>query len=106
MDEKKISEAVEAFTANPYWKAFYYDAPSEACRRHIELSYYLSRNYWIIEEDKELYEKIKAEQLKLEEGLGINDWRHLLSGTGNNPIKGKYTKKIRELSEPGKGVPE
>lgn len=87
-------KAVERFLENPFWKKYYEDAPSEACKKYIELEF---TNSMSVADGKGMLD-IKEESQKCEDAFGIEDWKHLAKYAGNNPFRGKCLKKIRELS--------
>lgn len=90
LNEKKINAAVEEFTKNPHWKAYYEQAPSEACKRYIALEFYYSENLGEIED----YDAYKAEKKRLQGEFTHEDWAHLYKYAGNNPLKAFYRKKM------------
>lgn len=90
MNEKKIKAAVEEFTKNPHWKAYYEQAPSEACKRHIALEFYYSESLGEVEN----YDEYKAEREKLQGEFTREDWAHLYKYAGNNPWKAHCKKQM------------
>lgn len=85
-----IENAVELFMKNPYWKKEYDTAPSEACRRYIQLEFYQS-----LYEDSGIVQEMKS----LENQLGIEDWEHILKYTAHNPFRTRCKQRIAVLKE-------
>ena len=98
MNEKKIKEAVDAFSKNSAWKRYYEDAPSKVCKRYVELDFYRSHNYSSLYPDSDELEAVHEEQKHLQDKMGVADWKHLAKYAGNNPFRGKCLEKIKELS--------
>ena len=95
VDERKITESVESFLENPYWKKYYEDAPSDACRRYIALEFYYSDS----DDAVDAYEEVAEEMDDLEARLSLADWQHLLKYCGNNPRRAVIAERIKALSE-------
>lgn len=87
--EEMIRSALARFRGNPYWREYYEKAPSEACRKWIELSFVYS-TYYGPENINELSESCEKE-------FTLKDWEYLCRHAGNNPFRGKCRAKIREL---------
>lgn len=79
-----ISEWLE----NPYWKKYYEEAPSDACREYIALEFRYSDT-----ENEEIAEEMDA----LLETLRAEDLRHLAAYAGNNPQKAAFLKRAEAL---------
>ena len=90
MDENKIQRAVEIFCSNPYWNEYYETAPTETCKRYIELKFYFSEYGGEIPD----YDDFKSECVKIEKEFIKVDWEHLYKYCGNNPKKVYYKRKI------------
>ena len=89
MTEKNtLKEILALYLENPYWREYYETAPTELCREYIALEFYLS--------DYESEEAL-AEIRRIEDILGLDDWRHLYKYCGNNPRKKLIRDRIREL---------
>ena len=87
--DEMIKKALDLFLANPYWKEYYDNAPSEACREHIELDFVYS-TFFGPDSIDELNEAI-------EEQFTLEDWKYLYKYAGNNPFKSTCRAKIKEL---------
>lgn len=96
INEEKVSEAVELFLQNPYWRAYYETAPSEYSKRRAMFMF-----YWSIETDESRIEEAMAEAKEIEKNYGLEDCRHELKHSGNNPGRAHWIKRIEELSERG-----
>ena len=88
MDRRKIRENLAEWLENPYWAEYYAGAPSERCRRFIELEFWYSD-----------YEEEEAgtEMDRLEEEMDAEELRHLLKYCGNNPRKKALLDRIAKL---------
>ena len=94
--EEKIGEAVELFIQNPYWRTYYETAPSEFSKRRSELMF-----YWSVETDESKIEEAMEEAKEIEKNYSLEDCRHELKFSGNNPSCVHWIKRIEELSEKG-----
>ena len=92
MNERKTQKALKKFCENQYWKEYYETAPTDACKRYIELEFYYS-DYWGQIPD---YDELKKESDSLEEEFVKEDWAHLYKYCGNNPKKVYYKNKMEE----------
>ena len=88
--KREWNEALMLFLANPYWKEYYETAPSEKCRAYVGLEFCNSNR------DNEA---VREAMKELREELELEDWKHLLKYSGNNPMRGYIRKKIREMEE-------
>ena len=87
-DREEVREILEETMENPFWAAYYNDAPSDRCKEYIALEFYYSEY-----EDDETARALD----QMENDLAIEDWKHLLKYSGNNPGRGKIAKRITEL---------
>ena len=94
-NEKRIKIAVKKFMKNPYWKEYLESAPSEACRRYVELEFYYSDCLGEVDN----YEEFKSLKNKLEQKFDYADWKHLYNHCANNPKKAYYKKKLGESAK-------
>jgi len=92
MNERKTQKALKKFCENQYWKEYYETAPTDACKRYIELEFYYS-DYWGQIPD---YDELKKESDSLEEEFVKADWAHLYKYCANNPKKVYYKNKMEE----------
>lgn len=90
MDEKKIRTAVDRFIQKPHWRAYYEEAPSDACKRHIALEFYYSDNLGEIAD----YDEYRSEREKLQSKFTREDWTHLYKYAGSNPWKAYCRKQM------------
>ena len=88
LDMNEVMEGLGEWLDNPYWKAFYEEAPTEACKKYVAIYFYASDT-----EDEAAFEEMD----KLEKDFGLSEWKHLLKFSGNTPEKAKIMKKIQEL---------
>ena len=95
--QEMMTDAIQSFSENPYWKEYYDTAPSVACKTRIAFNF-CSTDYGI-EGYFESKEDFWAERKRLEAQLDLADWKHLLKYSGNNPWRGKCMKEIKELEE-------
>lgn len=93
LNESRIEEAVEAFCENEYWSGFYNQSPSGACRRRVALAFYLSKFHGDADFEPREY---KAEVERLESQFGLEDWKHMLKYSGNDPLRAEYMSKIED----------
>ena len=94
MDKSKVEAARELFSENSYWDDIYENAPSDACKEYLALTFYFSTFWDEAHEDEEFYKAMQEVQEKLE----LDDWKYLLKYQGNNPGRVKIKQKIKELS--------
>ena len=80
-------EVLNEWLKNPYWAAYYRNAPSARCRKFIALEFWYSEN-----EDEEAGEAMD----RMEEEMTVDDLRYLIKFCGNNPRRGVLERKIRE----------
>lgn len=90
MDEKRISAEVEDALQRPFWREYYEEAPSDACKRFIALGFYSSA----CGEKVDNYEEYKAERAALQEKFTREDWTHLYKYSGHNPWRSYCKKKM------------
>ncbi len=88
MDKAALKESVDSFLENPYWKKYHDEAPSDACRKYVELDFYYSDT-----EDDEAAEAMDA----LEPSLSAEDWAYLAKYAGNIPFAAKCRQMIKNL---------
>ena len=88
---KKVSKNLEEWLGNPYWVEYYSGAPSEKCRELIALEFMYSD-----EQSEEVHDEMK----RMEETLGLEDWKHLYRYCGNNPRKKTIRDRIAALEKP------
>ena len=93
--EEKIRNAMKIFMQNKFFKEYYENAPTDACKKYIEYEFVYSI-YLEPENIKELNEK-------LEEEFGLEDWRHLYRYSGINPFRGKCRRKIDAILKEQEG---
>ena len=86
---EQANAALTSWLENPYWAAYYREAPSEICRNYIAVQFLYSDT----EEDAPA-----REMDLLESSLTLDDWNHLLRYSSNGPERGKILRRIRELS--------
>jgi hypothetical protein len=89
MDMEAFRESVDSFLENPHWRTYHDEAPSEACRKYVELDFYYSDT-----EDEEAAETMDA----LEPSLTAADWEHLKRYAGNTPFRITCDEMIRKLN--------
>ena len=89
-DEKKVKQALHVYLKNDYWREYYENAPSDLCRRYIELDF---ADSWY--DDSE----INKERISMYDVLGLEDWIHLRKYAGHNPFYARCEKMIRQLSK-------
>ena len=94
MKEQKIKKVLSEFRRNPFWNEYYETAPSDTCKRYIELEFCCSGCFTSLTE----YEKIKKNKKHLEEEFTTEDWRHLYRFCGHNPLKVYYKRKMEETA--------
>lgn len=95
MNEKRIISAVRNFCENEYWREYFTEAPSDACKRYVALDFYYSDFLGEIPN----YEEFKAEREKLKEKFKKADWKHLLKYSGHNPLRTYYRKMMESAIE-------
>lgn len=95
LDQNKLKNAVDLFSKNEYWKKYYDEAPSENCKKVIELDFYYSCYFWKMDEEEK--QEIFRLTKKYEEDYQIADWKHMLKYCGHNPKVTWYKNKIKEL---------
>ena len=97
LDWEKFRGNLSEWLENPFWAAYYWNAPSDLCREFIALEFYYSEY-----EEEETGEEMD----RLEERLGVSDLRYLMNHCGNNPRKGVLARKIaeKERTENGSGT--
>lgn len=78
---EEIRQSAEMFLANPYWRRYREDAPSEACRRYIDLEFYDSD-----EPDDDPGEVMRFLE---EEALTADDLRYLMK-RNKGPVLARY----------------
>lgn len=88
IDQNEVQECLREWLNNPYWAEYYEGAPSEECKRYIELDFYYSDT-----EDEEAAKEMDA----MEGNLTVKDWKWLLKYSGDDPNKARIMNKIREL---------
>lgn len=89
MNENKIRRTLNKICKNPYWKEYYETAPTDACKRYIELEFYYSDSLGEISD----YEELEKESRRLEAAFVKADWLHLFKYCANNPKKAYYKNK-------------
>ena len=94
ISEEELNEALQQFMRNPYWRAYYEEAPSEAAKQRVKLCF-----FWSLTRDEAKYLKAIEEAKKLEKQYTIADCKHELRYSGNNPGLLYWKKKIEELSQ-------
>ena len=90
VSQREWDEALRLFLANPYWREYHETAPTEKCRAYIGLEYCNSNRG---------SDAIRKAMKQTEAELTLEDWKHLLKYSGNDPKRGYIRKKIRELEE-------
>ena len=85
-----MDNRIEKFMKNEYWARYYNEAPTEACKRFIELEFMNS--------DRTITANENDEWDAVERRLSKSDWEHLFKYAGNNPFK-TYCQKIIESFE-------
>ena len=87
-DQPALTEAELAeWLNNPYWAGYYREAPSQLCKDYIALQFLYS----------DTGEDETARELdRMEECLGLDDWKHLLKYSASGPERGKILGKIGE----------
>ena len=91
--DKEMEAAVKRFTKNPYWKKYYEEAPSDACKQYIALQFQNSASV----ADGEGTLNLKDEFKKCEDQFTLEDWKHMEKYAGNTPFRSKCRSKIKEL---------
>ena len=93
-DQKKVRKALKEFLKNPYWRDYYLNAPSEACKRYIEFEFYNSE-YDEFASNEEFW-KVRDSYW---DQLSVEDWKYILKHTAVNPFRKTCLDKIRELQQ-------
>ena len=83
-----LISAIDLFRKNDFFKEYYDNAPSDNCQKYIALEFCYSL-YYVLDEDL---------MNQIEGSFDLEDWKHLYRYCANNPLKGKYHRKIKELS--------
>ena len=94
ISEEELTEALQEFSTNPYWRAYYEEAPSKAAKQRVKLVF-----FWSLTKDKAKYHEAIEEAKKLEEQYTIADCRHELKFCGHNPGIPFWKRKIESLSQ-------
>lgn len=88
-------EAWKRFLANPYWKKYYDEAPSEECKEYIKWIF-------ICSDVAELPEEYDKQLKSAEENLYYSDLEYLIEHEENamarSYFKKKLAKKIRDTA--------
>ena len=93
-DREQAGEALREYLENPYWEAYYRDAPSDRCREFIALEFFYSGH-----EDEKTGEAMDL----IEEQMDAVELRHLLKYCGNNPRKRVLLRRIAEKEKMSPG---
>ncbi len=88
--EVKRMDDISEWLENPYWKKYYEEAPSGACREYIALEFRYSDT-----EDEGIAEAMDA----LLETLRAEDLRHLAAYAGNNPQRTALLRRAEEMEK-------
>ena len=91
-DRDEVRAILEDTLENPYWAAYYHDAPSDRCREFIALEFYYSEY-----EDEDTGEEMD----RIEAVMDAAELRHLLKYCGNNPRKKALHDRIESLTPKG-----
>ncbi len=94
ISEEELTAALQEFLINPYWRAYYEEAQSEAAKQRVKLVF-----FWSLTRDEAKYHEAIEEARKLEKQYSITDCRHELKYCGNNPERAYWKMKIEELSQ-------
>ena len=92
MNENLIKYSLNEAIKNPYWREYYETAPSEYCKRYIQLKFYFSEYLGNIPD----YDEFKAACDRLENCFTKKDWQHLLKHCANNPRRTYYRNKLQQ----------
>lgn len=96
IDLKAVYANAEDWAAeNPYWKDYYWMAPSEQCRKLIALEFWYSDHDC---PDADMVREILLAMEEAEKDLGLEDWKYLYRFCGINPRKAQIRKQIEKLS--------
>lgn len=95
MNERKIQKSLKRFCQNPYWNEYHQKAPTDLCRRYIELKFCYSDHLGKIPD----YDAFKKECDILESNFTKADWLHLYTYCANNPKKVYYKNKMNETGD-------
>ncbi|MCD8294875.1 MAG: hypothetical protein LUE27_06525 [Clostridia bacterium] len=87
--EDAIKEATKSFMKNPFWRKLYNEAPSDVCRRYMELTFCHSLNIG----DYSFYPDME----KVEDRMDIKDWEYAGKYFGNNMYRAYCNKRIEAL---------
>lgn len=85
-NSQTIRESVAEFCRNPYWNEYLIHAPSELCRRYIELDFHYSGT-----EDEELLPIMD----QMEHEMTAEDLRYMMKH-GHGPGKARYIALLKE----------
>ena len=88
-DRNEVRIILEDTLENPYWAAYYRDAPTDRCREFIALEFYYSEY-----EDEET----GAEMDLIEAEMDAAELRYLLKYCGHNPRRKALHDRIDELT--------
>ena len=89
-DTDKVRENLSGWLENPYWAAYYREAPSDRCREFIALEFFYSEY-----EEEETGEAMDG----IEDEMNAEELRYLLRHCGNGPRKGVLARKIGEREQ-------
>ena len=90
IDTNAVKENLAEWLENPHWAAFYNEAPSDKLKEYIALDFYYSESG-----EDEVAEVLDA----VEDELSLDDWKHLLKYSGNDPNRAKIMRRITELEQ-------
>ena len=88
ISEKEIRGILREWLENPYWAAYYREAPTARCRRFIALEF----RYSEYEDDASA-----REMDQIEERMDIPELRWLLKHCGHNPRRKRLHDRIEAL---------
>jgi hypothetical protein len=86
--EQAMQENLKEWLENPYWAAYYNEAPSELCKQYVANELFASDT-----EDESAF----AEMDRIFPKLTVEDLRHLLKYSASGPGRGQILKRIEEL---------
>ncbi|MBQ9251572.1 MAG: hypothetical protein IJ188_02925 [Clostridia bacterium] len=89
VNQDAVKEVLTEWLDNPYWAAYYNDAPTEECKHYVALQMYASDT-----EDEEAFEELD----QLLKHMGLPELNHLLQYAGNTPERARIAKIIDHLN--------
>lgn len=89
-DKEKLKNTMDLYFGNDGWKSVYDEAPSDACRDYLKLTFYRSEN------NEPAGSELREIKERLYKKMGIDDWEYLY-GVFPGPFRRVCKEKIEEL---------